>query len=147
MHLTQLIYTSTISDSFVVDDIHSIMESAKRNNAEAGLTGLLYFNRQYFLQCLEGGRDQVNKAYNTILSDSRHKDIVILSYQEISEREFPSWQMGYLPESDLTKSAYIHFTANYTLDPYSISGSSAHGLILELKGILKQQKSVTSKAS
>lgn len=143
MHLTRLIYTSTISDSFVVDDIHAIMESARKNNIEAGLTGLLYFNRQYFLQCLEGGRDEVNKAYHKILPDSRHKNVVILSYEEISERQFPNWQMGYLPESERTQSAYIHFTASYTLDPYSMSGESAYGLILELKEILKQQKSTS----
>lgn len=140
MNLTRLIYTSTISDSFVVDDIHAIMDAAKRNNVDTGLTGLLYFNRQYFLQCIEGGRAEVNFTYNKILGDSRHKNVTILSYEEISERQFPSWQMGYLPESEITKAAYIHFTTNSILNPYTMSGASAYGLILELKAILKQQQ-------
>lgn len=140
MSLTRLIYASTISDTFTVDDIKPIMESAKKNNPDAGLTGLLYFNRRYFLQCIEGSRTEINRTYNKILLDNRHKDLMILSYQEIVERQFANWQMGYLPESDLTQNAYIHFSHNSEFDPYSMSGESAYLLILELKAILKNSK-------
>ena len=117
------------------------MEAAKKNNPPAGLTGLLYFNRRFFLQCIEGSRSEINLTYNKILKGKRHKDITLLSYQDIIERQFSSWQMGYLPESDLTQSTYIHFSNKAEFNPYFMSGESAKGLILELKEILKNNKS------
>ncbi|WP_232280820.1 BLUF domain-containing protein [Vibrio sp. 16] len=68
----------------------------KKNNASVGVTGLLLFSQDYFLQCLEGSRSQVNAIYQHILNDRRHKKVILLEYTEVAEREFGEWSMGYM---------------------------------------------------
>lgn len=60
MFLVRLVYASQISDHFSADDIESILKKARKNNKKLNVTGLLCFNRKYFLQCLEGSRTNVN---------------------------------------------------------------------------------------
>ncbi|MEK0272692.1 BLUF domain-containing protein, partial [Vibrio vulnificus] len=62
-----------------------------------GITGILFFNSQHFLQCLEGERNTVNQVYRSIINDSRHHNVVILDYSEIDSRDFHDWTMGYIP--------------------------------------------------
>lgn len=71
MFLTRLVYASTISESFTPDDIESILIAARKNNIKTNVTGILCFNRKYFLQCLEGSRTAVNKTYHHILNDPK----------------------------------------------------------------------------
>ncbi|MGB1801392.1 MAG: BLUF domain-containing protein, partial [Gammaproteobacteria bacterium] len=97
MFLTRLIYTSTISELFSPDDIPAILDTARNNNQRANVTGLLCFNSKYFLQCLEGSREEVNKIYHLIINDDRHRLVTLLYYGEISVREFGKWSMGYIP--------------------------------------------------
>ncbi|MFT6154311.1 MAG: hypothetical protein ACJA1X_001663 [Bermanella sp.] len=56
MFLTRLVYASTISENFNCDDIEGILAVARKNNKQNNITGMLCFNRKYFLQCLKGSR-------------------------------------------------------------------------------------------
>ena len=49
-----------------------------------GITGVLCYGGGIYLQALEGGRKQVNDLYTLIVKDPRHKDVVLLHYEEIS---------------------------------------------------------------
>ena len=69
MFLTRLVYTSKISDVFESSDIENILVTARRENERNNITGMLCFNRKYFLQCLEGSREDVNQTYHRILND------------------------------------------------------------------------------
>ena len=66
MYLARLIYTSVPTHDFSPDDISGILETARHNNREHSITGLLYFNHRYFLQCLEGSRSNINKIYQRL---------------------------------------------------------------------------------
>jgi hypothetical protein len=46
--------------------VDSILEQSRRNNPKAGITGILCFSDDLFVQVLEGGRDDVCELYNTI---------------------------------------------------------------------------------
>lgn len=133
MYLVRLVYTSKLSDNFSSDDIVNILESARKHNKKSNVTGLLCFSSNYFLQCLEGSRRAVNETYHRILNDPRHEDIVMLDYQEISEREFSHWQMGYVPYTALTRDMNMLFSGTPEFNPYEMSGESAHKLMLALK--------------
>ncbi|MBJ6911639.1 BLUF domain-containing protein, partial [Vibrio cholerae] len=97
------------------------------------ITGVLYFNNEYFLQCLEGDREKVNLLYNNIIKDHRHNRVVILDYQEIRNRDFQDWSMGYIPISSITKPLVLKFSSSSNFNPYQLSDSSAYMLLLELK--------------
>lgn len=133
MFLTRLVYTSTISDNFSPQDIEAIIEVARQNNRKHNVTGMLCFNRKFFLQCLEGSRTQVNKIYYNILNDPRHSNIIMLDYKEITSREFSEWSMGYIPESSLTAPINLKFSGTPEFDPYKMSGESAFQMLLALR--------------
>ena len=132
MFLVRMVYCSKISEQFNATDIDHILESARRNNHKKHVTGLLCFNRKYFLQCLEGGRQSVNEIYRKILNDPRHEDVVMLNYSEITRREFENWNMAYLPEKKLTDEVNLKFSGNPNFDPFSMHGESTFELMLAL---------------
>lgn len=72
------------------------MTSATRNNAAAGITGLLLFNGQNFLQLLEGERDAVDALLDRVETDPRHSGVVVVTDIEVAERSFPGWSMRLL---------------------------------------------------
>jgi len=133
MFLVRLVYTSTISENFHHNDITGILETAREQNKKNNVTGLLCFNRKLFLQCLEGSRTNVNQTYHRILNDPRHSDIIMLDYREISEREFDTWSMGYVPESSLSAPVNLKYSGTPDFSPYDMSGESAHKLLFALK--------------
>lgn len=140
MFLTRILYTSTATKQFKPDDIEDILNKARINNDKADVTGMLCFSRNYFLQCIESSRTQINALYHKIQNDPRHSNIVLLDYKEIAEREFTDWSMSYVPESKLTKPINLKYSASNVFNPYQMSGESAHKMMLELRDVLHSVK-------
>jgi hypothetical protein len=70
--------------------------------------------------------------YGHILRDARHKDVVLLHYQEITERRFGGWTMGKVNLSKLNTSIVLKYSEQPELDPYSVSGVVSLALLEEL---------------
>lgn len=136
MRLISLIYASKISAGFNPKHMEDILEAARKKNEANGITGILFFNRKYFLQCLEGTQEKVNETYNDIVKDERHSKLVILHYQDISTRVFSDWHMGYVPESRLTAPILLKHSGSSTFNPYEISGDSAYLMLSALNDII-----------
>ena len=90
--LKHVIYISrpTHFDHLVLDDI---LTKSRLNNPAIGITGNLIFPSDLFLQLLEGPDLAVQKLYETILTDSRHADIIKLRDEAFNRRLFASWAM------------------------------------------------------
>jgi len=99
MRLVRLIYYSRASKEMSLTDLKSILETARANNDSIDVCGMLCYDKQYFLQALEGERETVNELYLDISDDPRHDEVVIISYEEVSAPIFPKWQMGYAGSS------------------------------------------------
>ncbi len=98
LDMRQLIYISTASGSSAGQDVaQAILAVSRRNNAAAGITGLLYADGKRFLQALEGDDALVERALTRIAADTRHRAIVILSDRRVADREFGDWSMAYRP--------------------------------------------------
>jgi len=136
MFLVRLVYASTINPGITPTDIEGLLNKAKSHNASVDVTGLLLFNQNYFLQCLEGSRSRVNAIYHQILNDHRHSKIILLDYREVSEREFGEWSMGYIPEIALTTPVNLKYSSSKSFDPYNMSGPSAHKLLVHLSKVV-----------
>lgn len=93
MSVTQLIYRSK-QDRLPPESIFNIRDQARENNARLGLTGVLLFSPQYFVQCLEGTSEQVTRTFRSIADDARHEHVSLVSVQEAPQRTFPDWSMG-----------------------------------------------------
>lgn len=99
MKLVRLVYYSRASREMSLSDLKGILGTARDNNDSIDVCGMLCYDKQYFLQVLEGEREAVNELYLDIADDPRHDDIIIISYDEITEQVFPHWKMGYASSS------------------------------------------------
>ncbi len=75
---------------------------------------------------------QVNALYAQIVNDKRHRDVVLLDYQEVTERRFGGWSMGLVNLSKLNASIVLKYSERPELDPYSVSGQVSLALLEEL---------------
>src|SRR5258706_15801183 len=92
--LVRLTYASRASNGIHPEGVTAILKGSRENNLAKGISGVLVFSDGIFLQVLEGGRDAVSALYNKIAQDKRHRDVVLLGYDEIPERRFAGWPMG-----------------------------------------------------
>jgi len=132
MDLVQLIYVSRLSPECDAVSLKSILDSSRANNGKIGVTGILCRDHHYFLQCLEGSRETVNHLYATIMGDDRHSDVVMLQYREIDRREFAAWNMAFVSGNQVGKKLALRYYSSPELDPYKMSGASAHGFLVDL---------------
>lgn len=129
--LVRLLYASRAVDTGA-DAIEAILSQSRQHNPECGITGILCYGGGIFLQAIEGGRMAVSELYGHIQRDARHKDVVLLNYEEISERRFGGWTMGQVNMSKINASILLKYAEKPVLDPYSVSGSVSLALLEEL---------------
>jgi hypothetical protein len=130
--LVRLLYASRAGAPITPEEMALILRQSKANNPAHGITGVLCCSENIFLQVLEGGRSAVNRLYNRIVADPRHKDVELLSYEQISERRFAGWSMGQVNLSRLNPGLLLKYSATATLDPYAVSGKVSLALLDEL---------------
>jgi hypothetical protein len=92
--LSHLVYVSTRTADCTDDQIQKILFSCRKNNAGIGITGVLLYSETNFVQYLEGDYKTIIGLYDRIKTDTRHKNVVMITSAPIQERSFPSWQMG-----------------------------------------------------
>ncbi len=86
--LMRLIYCSA-RDNSVRLDLQNLLSKAVANNQELGVTGLLWYDGNNFVQALEGHRRAVNEVYSkNIAGDPRHHSLVLISCEDIEQRLF-----------------------------------------------------------
>ncbi len=130
--LVRLLYVSRSVNPESPEATESILESSRSHNLSHGITGVLCYGGGIYLQALEGGRKQVNDLYTLIVKDARHKDVVLLHYEEISERRFGGWTMGQVRLDKLNPSIVFKYSETAVLDPYAVSGLVSFALLEEL---------------
>jgi len=130
--LVRLMYASRATAPLKPETLNAILKKSTTNNPAVGVTGVLCFSGDIFLQVLEGGRSQVSALYNRIARDERHRDVVLLSYDEIEERSFAGWAMGQVNMSRLNPALLLKYSEAAVLDPYAVSGKVSKALFDEL---------------
>ena len=129
--LVRLLYASRVIDTSN-EAIEAILAQSRKHNPECGITGILCDGGGIVVQAIEGGRMPVSELYGHIQRDPRHKDLVLLHYEEISERRFGGWTMGQVNMSKINASILLKYAEKPELDPYSVSGSVSLALLEEL---------------
>ena len=130
--LVRLLYVSRAVSPDDADITHAILSQARSHNLSNGITGILCYGGGIFLQAIEGGRTSVSDLYNHITNDKRHKDVVLLHYEEITERRFGGWTMGQVDVSRVNTNILLKYSERAELDPYSVSGVVSLALLEEL---------------
>ncbi len=91
-----LVYKSSAREDLDRYDVSRIINKSQSNNSKSGVTGLLLYRQNTFIQLLEGDEQAVKETYNKILKDSRHSDVKILIESKSSIRIAPQWSMNYV---------------------------------------------------
>ena len=132
MVVTRLIYYSQNHVGPTVRELSSILNASERNNRPLGITGALIFDRQWFLQLLEGEREKVWHTFTRISEDERHSDVVVAEVIETEARVFGSWWMGVAARDDTSEHAFMPFLRDGRFDPPQMAASD---MLLLLKNM------------
>ncbi len=145
--LLRMVYVSTtthpvdMTTGSVQKDIGRILMQSRKNNPPLQVGGVLYFNNNYFFQCLEGEQEVVNRIYNRILADPRHKNVQSVSVKRINKRQFANWSMKYVTSENrvahlLRENGFSEF------NPYEFD----ENMIDKMLGLFTTIKDVTAQA-
>ena len=127
--LVRLLYVSQPVGPITTTTTTVILEKSTAYNKKENITGVLCQGSGLFLQVLEGERSQVNLLYARIMSDRTHRNVELLSMEEITHRRFGQWSMAlvYLSKDDpMVQMAHPEF------DPYTASAKDAFLILDEL---------------
>lgn len=130
--LVRCLYASRVTTPLPAPVLDQILVQSHRNNPRRGITGLLCFTNDVFVQVLEGGRDEVCDLYNAIVRDERHSQVRLLAYEEIAERRFGNWTMGQVDAKAMNPSLLLKYSKSATLDPFTITGQATMALLMDL---------------
>jgi hypothetical protein len=94
--LYSLIYGSFSTEQFDRDKdeaLKNISKASRYTNTNLNITGMLLYDGTFFLQYLEGTKEEVKQIYSVISSDHRHRNLFVLNEGELGDRHFPHWAM------------------------------------------------------
>ena len=130
--LVRLLYASRATAPLTQPVVDSILDQSRRRNPSLGVTGVLCFSDEVFIQILEGGREEVCELYNAIVRDARHAKVRLLVYEEIAERRFGGWTMGQVNIRKISPSLLLKYGEKPELNPFGGSGHASMALFEEL---------------
>ena len=93
--MKRIIYASQATFDLSPEELVSLLERARVKNEAAGLSGMLLYSNQSFLQVLEGDDETLADAYSRIEVDDRHTNLRLLMKDDVTTPLFPDWTMGF----------------------------------------------------
>ena len=130
--LVRCLYVSRAAKPLTAAVLDTILVQSRSKNPRAGITGLLCFSDEIFVQVIEGGRDAICELFNAIVRDDRHKDVRLLSFEEITERRFSNWTMGKVHVETINSGILLKYSEKPELNPYNCSAQVTMSLLMEL---------------
>lgn len=130
--LVRCLYASRLETKLTTGLMSDILDQSRRNNPARGITGLLCYTQDVFVQVLEGGREEVSTLLAKLMQDKRHKDVTVLVFEEIAERTFSGWSMGQVNIDLVNPGLLLKYSSRPKLDPFAGSGQTVMSLLLEL---------------
>jgi hypothetical protein len=89
----RLFYVSTKAEDLSEEDADAIADHAAQNNDGNDIVGALCYNGMNFGQVLEGPQNEVFKLLDTIRSDKRHHNMIVISEKPVRFRYFKDFHM------------------------------------------------------
>ncbi len=133
MQLSRLIYVSAMTPDCDTKALLDILRQSRLNNEANDITGVLCYDPAYFFQCVEGPREAVDKLFNALKRDSRHKRITVLAHTDVEERHFGEWSMGFLPGSAVDKDLMRKYSSSKgRFDPFTLNADQAFEFLVDL---------------
>lgn len=97
MPLYRLLYRSEIALKVCEDSldrqIDEIVVASVTSNQKVGLTGALIASEGLFVQVLEGPRTPLERTFERICCDARHRKLQLVDLAAADQRVFENWEM------------------------------------------------------
>jgi hypothetical protein len=90
-----IIYSSYTAIEFDDGKLKLLLIQSRERNKDLGITGMLLYFNDTFIQLIEGGEEQVKLLYKDICNDVRHKNVITLKEGQADKRNFDNWSMGF----------------------------------------------------
>ena len=100
--LRQLAFASRPRPGLRPADTSAIIATSRANNARAGVTGVLVYSGESFLQLVEGSDGAITALWRRLIVDDRHRGLASLYGCPVPERAFADWRAGYIAEERIT---------------------------------------------
>lgn len=101
--LVQIIYTSNATTCFSQKQLVNLLAKARKNNHSLNISGMLVYDDGFFIQVLEGPENDVDALFTCIEKDPKHCNVRLLLRQQLTEKEYDEWSMGFVDTADLNK--------------------------------------------
>jgi hypothetical protein len=93
--MIQVSYISQATAPMSAEDLLSLLLQSRRNNAARGITGMLLYGNETFLQVIEGEDAAVDALVERIGGDARHSGVKILARKSVPGRQYSDWSMSF----------------------------------------------------
>lgn len=123
----RLIYASS-HHNLSFETIDQILTVSRLNNARDHISGAMIVSESYFLQILEGSRAKVGHRFTSIMKDSRHEGIEVISARDNVQRLFSDWTMREI----MTMSVKDSIMAPYLIEGQFIPTILSESRVIEL---------------
>ncbi|WP_165355208.1 BLUF domain-containing protein [Nocardioides oleivorans] len=108
--LISVTYLSSAVDPWSDAELEDLLVAARATNETRGVTGMLLHAGGNFIQTLEGSQEAVDGVMARVLDDPRHTGVLVVRREEVDERLFAGWSMGFRSASTEEASRIPGFT-------------------------------------
>lgn len=109
MPLSRLLYVSQSclqdGEQTTGEQVRAIAEASSERNEKVGVTGVLLFVDDHFIQVLEGEPRVVEETFERICCDFSHEQVKLVDLISVKERLFGEWDMAILSADNETSIA------------------------------------------
>ena len=93
--MIQTAYVSRAAETMTQEALLSLLQQCLANNESSGVTGMLLYGNDTFLQVLEGDEAVLEAVIDKIRKDPRHSRIHFLYRKPLERRQYADWSMGF----------------------------------------------------
>jgi Sensors of blue-light using FAD len=122
--------------------VKAVLDVAIPANVSRNITGYLMFDKDWFVQVLEGEEADVTRLYEKISLDRRHKDVQLKSKRKATNRDLAGWSMGAVLKSVETQEVLLKHGIGSSLNPLNMT----HDQIVAVAQDLSRRQRATSQA-
>jgi hypothetical protein len=104
--MKNIVYVSTAVKLMHENQLMDILHNSRQHNAALNISGVLLYSEGTFIQVLEGRDGVIDALYSRIQADRRHKNVIKIIDEPITEKSFAQWLMGF-SVTDVEKTAKL----------------------------------------
>jgi hypothetical protein len=93
--MIQTAYVSRAAKAMTQESLLALLQQCLANNEASGVTGMLLYGNDTFLQVLEGEEVVLDTVIDKIRNDPRHSKIQFLYRKPLEHRQYSEWSMGF----------------------------------------------------